>query len=81
MYEKEHIKNDRLFDPKLLDSKQRSNIDRMKIGRAPIGKDGKPINLHHLNQKNSGGLWKFCKLFIKNIRKLIKIPGASPTGY
>lgn len=32
----------------------RSNLDRMKLGLAPIGKDGHPINLHHMKQQNGG---------------------------
>jgi len=31
--------------------KNKDNIARMKLGKAPIGKDGQPIELHHLRQK------------------------------
>jgi len=31
-----------------------TNIERMRLGLAPIGKDGKPIELHHLKQKDNG---------------------------
>ena len=31
-----------------------TNIERMKKGLAPIGKDGKPVELHHLKQKDDG---------------------------
>ena len=33
-----------------IDYKGRTNLERMKIGRAPKGPDGKSMNLHHLNQ-------------------------------
>ena len=32
----------------------KSNLQLMKIGRPPIGNDGKPIELHHILQKESG---------------------------
>ena len=33
-----------------------ANIARMKKGKAPIGFDGKPVNLHHLKQQQMGEL-------------------------
>ena len=42
------------FDPKQQDAKGRTNKERMDNGLAPIGKDGKEVNLHHVNQKNDG---------------------------
>lgn len=33
-----------------VDYKGRTNLKRMKLGRAPKGPDGKSMNLHHLNQ-------------------------------
>lgn len=32
------------------------NIDLMKSGNAPIGIDGKPVQLHHMGQQNNGTL-------------------------
>ena len=51
---KEFIKRDVIFNPNYIDGMQRSNIDRMKLGLAPIGKDGNPVNLHHMKQYNDG---------------------------
>lgn len=48
------IKNDSLFDPKFIDATGRSNIERMKLGLAPTGKDGKSLDLHHMKQQNDG---------------------------
>ena len=33
-----------------------SNLDRMASGRAPVGKDGLPVQLHHLTQSEVNGL-------------------------
>lgn len=48
------VKRDYLFNPKFIDGTGRSNIERMKFGMAPIGKDGNPINLHHMKQQMNG---------------------------
>lgn len=48
------VKNDHLFDPKFIDATGRSNIERMKLGLAPTGKDGKSLDLHHMKQQNDG---------------------------
>ena len=42
------------FFPNIKDALGRTNIERMKQGLAPIGKDGKAVELHHLKQKNDG---------------------------
>ena len=33
-----------------------SNLNRMRSGNAPIGNDGKPVQLHHVLQKESGSM-------------------------
>lgn len=48
------VKRDELFDPKKTDGAGRSNVERMRGGLAPLGKDGNPINLHHMKQQNNG---------------------------
>lgn len=48
------IKRDESFDPKYVDGIGRSNIERMKKGLAPIAKDGKEVELHHIKQKDDG---------------------------
>lgn len=50
----EFVKKDFQFNPKFLDGSDRSNLERMKLGLAPIGKDGNPINLHHMKQQKNG---------------------------
>ena len=40
-----------------------NNIERMESGRAPIGTDGKTINLHHLTQKPDGAIAEVTQTF------------------
>lgn len=42
------------FDPNLVDKQGRTNIQRMEQGLAPIGTDGKSVNIHHIDQTNDG---------------------------
>ncbi len=51
---REFIKRNQVFDPKYVDARGMSNLDRMKQGQSPLGKDDLPINLHHMKQKNDG---------------------------
>ena len=49
-------KNNEAFDPYYYDSKSgMSNLQRMEKGRPPIGKDGYPIELHHMVQNEVQG--------------------------
>ena len=32
----------------------RTNAQRMQKGLAPIGNDGKPVNIHHIDQTDAG---------------------------
>lgn len=47
---------DDLIDPNKKDARGRTNKQRMEQGLAPIGPDGKPINLHHVTQTEPGPL-------------------------
>ena len=44
------IQNDALIDPNFVDDKGRKNVERMREGLAPIGPDGKSLQIHHLTQ-------------------------------
>ena len=46
--------NNSLFDPAAIDSMGRTNVQRMQQGLAPIRVDGKSVNIHHINQTNTG---------------------------
>jgi hypothetical protein len=50
-----------LFKPGSVDGLGRSNLDRMRQGQAPIGKDGFPIELHHMQQKNGGTILELSR--------------------
>lgn len=47
-------KND-LFDPNQVDELGESNLAKMKKGKAPIGRDGEVIELHHMTQNETIG--------------------------
>lgn len=51
---RDFIKRDYLSDSKYVDATGMSKKERMTLGLAPIGKDGNPINLHHMKQQNNG---------------------------
>ena len=46
--------NNSTFDPNFVDKQGRTNIQRMEQGLAPIGTDGKSVNIHHIDQTNNG---------------------------
>lgn len=46
--------NNELFDPNYVDEMGRTNTQRMRQGLAPKGYDGKSINIHHVDQTNTG---------------------------
>ncbi|MCR5289370.1 MAG: hypothetical protein K6E51_05210, partial [Treponema sp.] len=48
------IQDNSIIDPSLVDSRGRSNIERMQKGLAPIGSDGESVNLHHVDQTMNG---------------------------
>jgi hypothetical protein len=62
----EFIKRDYLFNSQFLDGAGKSNIERMKMGLAPIGLDGNPINLHHMKQQKNGVLVEMSTLEHRN---------------
>jgi len=45
---------DRIFDPNQTDPQGRTNAQRINLRLAPLGKDGKPIVLHHAGQSSAG---------------------------
>lgn len=47
-------KRNSTFYPYVKDAFGRTNVNRMEQGLAPIGKDGLPVELHHLKQKDNG---------------------------
>jgi hypothetical protein len=45
---------DRIFDPNQTDPQGRTNAQRINLRLAPLGKEGKPIVLHHAGQSSAG---------------------------
>lgn len=54
--DKEVTQRDQIFDPNRRDDSGLTNVERMKQGNAPIGEDGRPVEIHHIGQKNDGPL-------------------------
>ncbi len=70
-----------LIDPKLIDSAGRSNIQRMQKGLAPMGPDGKSMNLHHMTQRQQGSIAEVTQSFHKGNHGTIHInPSSIPSG-
>lgn len=70
-----------LIDTGLLDKRGRTNLQRMSKGLAPIGPDGKSINLHHLTQRNDGTVAEMTQTFHQENSKRIHInPSSIPSG-
>ena len=72
---------DDLIDPKKIDGKGRSNLQRMQAGIAPLGKDGKSINLHHLIQMDGGNLAEILSSKHSENKVMIHVnPNTIPSG-
>lgn len=72
-----------LINPARIDNKTGlSNLELMKMGRAPIGPDGKSINLHHLLQSNDGPIAEVTQTFHQSNSATIHINSGSdiPSG-
>ncbi|WP_412770131.1 HNH/ENDO VII family nuclease [Ralstonia pseudosolanacearum] len=55
---------DDLINPKYVDTKSgMTNLELMQAGRAPIGPDGKPVNLHHMLQSQDGPIAEVTQTF------------------
>ncbi|NKK97341.1 filamentous hemagglutinin N-terminal domain-containing protein [Rhizobium leguminosarum bv. viciae] len=84
---KVYQRND-LFDPNLVTSWREggkvitgTNVERMASGRAPIGTDGKSVNLHHITQTQSGPIAELTQSFHQSNGSVIHInPNTIPSG-
>ncbi|MFP1755926.1 HNH/ENDO VII family nuclease [Lonsdalea quercina] len=78
---KVYQRND-LFDPHYVDPRSgKTNIQLMDAGRAPIGTDGKPVNLHHMLQRQDGPIAEATQSFHKENHGVIHINDNSiPSG-
>ncbi|CAG9001017.1 MAG: hypothetical protein CENE_03025 [Candidatus Celerinatantimonas neptuna] len=70
-----------LIDPWLVDARGRTNLERMQKGLAPIGPDGKSINLHHMTQRHNGSIAEVTQTFHQQNSKTIHInPNSTLSG-
>ncbi|PZL84809.1 adhesin, partial [Pantoea sp. ARC270] len=77
---KVYQRND-LFDPNAVDSRGRSNIQRMEKGLAPLDANGQSVNLHHMLQKQDGPIAEVTQSFHKDNHSIIHINDNSiPSG-
>ncbi|WP_353655838.1 RHS repeat-associated core domain-containing protein [Erwinia sp. S59] len=84
---KVYQRND-LFDPNLMTTWRDkgkvfkgTNIERMATGRAPVGYDGKAVNLHHMLQSQDGPIAEMSQTFHKVNHGIIHInPNTIPSG-
>lgn len=61
--------------------KERTNLQRMQKGIAPIGPDGKSVNLHHMTQTNDSAIAELTESFHKTNTSTIHInPNTIPSG-
>jgi RHS repeat-associated protein len=77
---KVYQRND-IIDPKRMDARGRTNVQRMEQGLAPIGSDGKSVNLHHMIQTNDSAIVELTQSFHQRNTKTIHInPSSIPSG-
>ncbi|MEG0732837.1 MAG: HNH/ENDO VII family nuclease [Vagococcus sp.] len=77
---KVYQRNDAI-DVNLIDDYGRTNLQRMEKGLAPIGPDGKSINLHHMTQRNESSIAEVTQSFHQENSKIIHInPNSMPSG-
>jgi hypothetical protein len=72
---------DDIINPNMKDAMGRTNLERMKKGLAPLGPDGKSINLHHTTQRNTSSIAEVTQTFHKENSAIIHInPNTIPSG-
>jgi RHS repeat-associated protein len=70
-----------LIDPKQVDSKGNTNLQRMQKGRAPLGTDGREINLHHMGQRDNSPVVELTKTMHTKYSKQLHInPTSTGSG-
>ena len=76
------FQRDDLINPNLVDSRTGlTNLELMRSGRAPIGPDNKPVNLHHLTQDKNGAIAEMLQSFHQTNSRVIHInPSSVPSG-
>ena len=68
---------DDLIDLGLTDAKGRTNLELMARGNAPIGPDGRPVNLHHMLQQQNEAIAELTETLHKRNHGTIHINPSS----
>lgn len=72
---------DDIINPNMKDARGRTNLERMQKGLAPLGPDGKSINLHHTTQRNESSIAEVTQTFHIDNSSVIHInPNTIPSG-
>ena len=72
---------DDLIDSTIKDKLGRTNVERMQEGLAPLGPDGKSINLHHMIQTADSPIAEVTQTFHQTFSKILHInPKTIPSG-
>ncbi|MFI2857647.1 HNH/ENDO VII family nuclease [Paenibacillus sp. JSM ZJ436] len=72
---------DDIINQNMKDARGRTNLERMQKGLAPLGPDGKSINLHHMTQRNESSIAEVTQTFHKDNSSVIHInPNTIPSG-
>lgn len=75
------FQRDDLIDPNAKDKRGRTNLQRMKQGLAPLGPDGRSVNLHHLIQSEKGSIAEVSDTMHKRYDRVLHInPKSTPSG-
>lgn len=70
-----------LIDPSAVDKLGRTNLERMQAGIAPLGPDGRSINLHHLTQRPNGAIAEVTATMHQTNSRVLHInPNTIPSG-
>ena len=70
-----------IIDPNKVDKMGGTNVERMEQGLAPLGPDGKSINLHHMTQTNESAIVEITQTFHQENKSIIHInPNTIPSG-
>jgi filamentous hemagglutinin len=70
-----------LINPSKVGPDGRTNLQRMEAGNAPLGPDGKPMNLHHMIQSADSPLAELTQSFHQKYSRTIHInPPTVPSG-
>ena len=70
-----------LIDPNLVDKQGMTNLQRMQLGKAPKGPDGKSMELHHMIQSDNSAIAEVTRTFHQRNKRVIHInPSTTPSG-